>query len=105
MEAPAVNFDAVVLGHVPKKYDSTVITTDSIRQNFQPYCLGPKVPVIDLFYNYGQDDPLRYTDRNNCKDPEPLVQKAFSTRAEWDQEVTTGREVQFSAWENLIKWY
>ena len=105
MDNPAVNFDAVVLGHVPKKYDSTTFTTANIRQNFQPYCLGPQVPIIDLFYNYGQDDPLRYTDRNNCKNPEPLVQKAFSTRAEWDQEVVTGREVQFSAWENLIKWY
>ena len=98
------NYDAVVFMGVPKKYDDTTFTSDEIKsrlnqnQNLLDHC-----EIFDI--RYGEDDKLRYSDLENRKDHTPQIVKAFSTRAEWDQEVITGRAAHFQAFERNIKVY
>ena len=99
---PEVKYDCVVFAGVPKKYNNTAFTSAWIKEQFSPY-ITSSASIFDIKYEL--DDSKRYLDSHNRKDVEPLVTKAFSTRAEWDQDVTTGRQVQFAAYERDIKWY
>lgn len=96
------NYDAVVFMGVPKKYDDTTFTSSDIKGLFADYIL-PGSEIFDI--RYGEDDKLRYSDLENRKDHSEQIVKAFSTRAEWDQEVITGRPAHFQAFERNIKVY
>ena len=96
------NYDAVVFMGVPKKYSDTTFTSSEIKGLFGEYIL-PHCEIFDI--QYGEEDKLRYSDLENRKDHSEQIVKAFSTRAEWDQEVVTGRPAHFQAFERDIKVY
>jgi hypothetical protein len=96
------DYDAVVFLGVPKKYDDTTFTSSEIKSLFEDHCV-PDFEIFDI--QYGEEDKLRYSDLENRKDHSPQIVKAFSTRAEWDQQVITGRPAHFQAFERDIKVY
>ena len=98
----ATDYDAVVFMGVPKKYDDTTFTSSEIKMLFNGHTLN-HLEIFDI--QYGEEDKLRYSDLENRKDHSEQIVKAFSTRAEWDQEVVTGRPAHFQAFERDIKVY
>lgn len=102
ISVPEVKYDCIVFAGVPKKYGNTEFTATDIATRFDAYTTQ-KHGIFDIKYEL--DDVRRYTDTHRRKEVQPLVTKAFSTRAEWDQEVTSGRQNQFAAYERDIKWF
>lgn len=94
------DYDAVVFMGVPKKYSDTTFTSSEIKEIFADHCV-PDFEIFDIYYS--EEDKLRYSDRENRKDHSPQIVKAFSTRAEWDREVITGRPAHFQAFERDIR--
>jgi hypothetical protein len=95
-------YDAVVFAGMPKKYDDTQFTSVEIKQWFAQWCQG-FFEIFDITYDH--DDKLRFTDREYRQNHLPNIVKAFSTRAEWDQEVLSdgGRPAHFQVFERDIK--
>lgn len=101
-EIPEEPYDAVFFAGVPKKYDDTTFTSEEIKSLFAPYC-KEGFEVFDIYYS--DVDKLRFSDEENRNDITPQITKAFSTRAEWDKEVVTGRPIHFDVYNRCIKCY
>ena len=92
-ETPTEQFDVVVFLYVPKKYDDTTFDTIYIADRLGS-AIRPDTILVDVDIQ-GEDDELRFSNRENKLDISPQVIKAFSTRAEWDADVNTGRSTHF----------
>jgi len=96
---PEEPFDAIVFLGVPKKYDDTTFTSQQIKSRWGG-ALKAGGELVDIYY--GEADKLKFSDRESIKDINPQIVKAFSNRAEWDQEVVTGRPTHFQAIERCV---
>tara|TARA_Y100000385_G_scaffold274576_1_gene317924 strand:+ start:1571 stop:2470 length:900 start_codon:yes stop_codon:yes gene_type:complete len=92
-ETPARQFDVVVFTYVPKKYDDTTFDTSYVAERLGS-AIRPDTILLDVNIQ-GEDDELRFSNRENKLDISPQIVKAFSTRAEWDEDVITGRSTHF----------
>jgi hypothetical protein len=92
-ETPARQFDVVVFTYVPKKYDDTTFDTSYVAERLGS-AIRPDTILLDVDIQ-GEDDELRFSNRENKLDISPQIVKAFSTRAEWDEDVITGRSTHF----------
>jgi len=96
---PEEPIDAIVFLGVPKKYDDTTFTSQQIKSIWGG-ALKAGGELVDIYYS--EADKLRFSDRESIKDINPQIVKAFSNRAEWDQEVVTGRPTHFQAIERCV---
>lgn len=97
---PEEQFDAIVFMGVPKKYEDTTFTSQQIKARWSG-ALKAGGEIFDICYE--DVDKLRYSDQENRININAQITKAFSTRAEWDQEVVTGRPVHFQANERVMQ--
>lgn len=101
-ETPDEQYDAIVFLGVPKKYNDTTFTSQQIKARWSG-ALKAGGELFDVYY--ADEDKLRFSDRENRIDINAQIVKAFSTRAEWDQDVVTGRPAHFQAIERCVKVY
>jgi hypothetical protein len=104
-ETPTEQFDVVVFLDVPKKYNDTEFDTVYVAERLGS-AIRPDTILIDHHIpSIVEDDELRFTNRENKLDISPQVTKAFSTRAEWDADVNTGRSTHFKGWLKCLNAY
>ena len=102
-ETPTVSFDVVVFLYVPKKYDDTTFDTSYVA-DLLGSAIRPNTILIDCNLKDGGDE-LRFSNRENKIDISPQVVKAFSTRAEWDADVGTGRPTHYNGFLKTLNAY
>lgn len=102
-ETPLHQFDVVVFMYVPKKYDDTTFDTSYVAERLGS-AIRPNTILLDINMQ-GEDDELRFSNRENKLDISPQIVKAFSTRAEWDEDVITGRSTHFKWFSKSISAY
>ena len=93
-------YDAIIFAGVPKKYPDTTFMSAEIKGYFSAWTQN-NFEIFDIYYS--SEDKLRFSDRQNRLDHHPQIVKAFSTRAEWDQDIISGRPSHFQAFERNIR--
>lgn len=104
-ETPTVSFDVVVFLDVPKKYDDTTFDTSYVAGLLGSAINSNAIIIDHNIFDVVECDELRFSNRENKLDISPQIVKSFSTRAEWDDDINTGRSTHFKGWLKCLNAY
>jgi hypothetical protein len=99
IEGEHEKFDAVVFLGVPMQDQEIGFEEDQVREIFAPMCT-PEFDMVDIYY--GAPSSVKWFNGEE-KDSKTMVDTAFSVRAQWDSEMSSGRPEEYDIMKNMIK--